>query len=445
MSSDGTTVAFLMHEQHGALELFVIEVSGTDPTGPARVNPQLDNLLGGRVSDSFSFSPDNRRLLYSTQLERNGRRGMYLTDLSGPTPGPTIALDPDPESFYGGAEIFSPDGQRLYGRGSVAPDFNTGLLMLDVSGDNTPTPVQVYEGPDSYLDIDKLCVAPDGTTLAFSQEVEHLVHHMFMADTAGASPYPVFQLHEDLDVDHSVPWYFAVCLFSDDGSAFVYTSSQVNEDGTDVFVVPVSEAVPGPAVRVSTNLSGSYGLRRTELVNQGRGVVYEWEADGPRGLHYADIRDPANPAPPVDVCRDCGRLGVDDFVVSPNGMELLVHAGLTSSNGARDLYLVRFAASGPEAPIKLNDDIADATYIYHAVFSPDQTRVVYKRRFESAPDVAPHPRGSASTRSTSTNPPPVPRYPSRTRGHWTTGAPALLRPATGCSTTRVPVTTTTSS
>jgi len=371
LSPDGSKVAYLMDSRENDLiELYVSDVSGPTPTPPVRVNDPMDPVDQGEVFDDFVWSPDSTKLLYVAAHVRYGARDLFLADVSGPAPGPNYQLNASPSRFGAGPRhAFTQDTSKVLTTGTIGSAIR--LFMIDVSGP-TPAPwVQLHPEPTRYHDVSVFCSSPDGRSVAFAQEAtSEGSNQMWMVDLLSPSPYTPVKVHEDLDSAHEVE--VDVCLFSHDGRAFVYKSSQVTEYVNEFFMVPVTDGVPGPWQRLGADLAPDGSAREVELVKDGTAVVFSaWSNFNTYFLFYADLTAPDQPTAPVQV-NVGGMIGT--WLQSPDGREILYKRSDT------ELYWVDIAGPTPAPPIKLSDDLPGTAALGGSEFSPDQAYVAFWRR-----------------------------------------------------------------
>lgn len=145
-SPDGAWLTYSAeHEQADTLDLYVVDMSGAEPTAPMLVT-QPGVLTEGGIS-AFRFDPSGAWLYVVASIEREVPE-LYRSDLSSGTPGELQKVSGDlvEGGFLPGTILFSHDGTHvLYHATQDDPDVLE-LYMVDISG-ATPGPSQKVNGP----------------------------------------------------------------------------------------------------------------------------------------------------------------------------------------------------------------------------------------------------------------------------------------------------------
>ncbi|HWB75204.1 MAG TPA: hypothetical protein VG755_09615 [Nannocystaceae bacterium] len=128
-------------------EIFRIDVSGSEPGAPQKVNAPFDGP--GAASGELTFSADGSQLLYSGFEGAEGTLGIWVVDIAGDEPGVPLRIDtPSQRGFeasYGAS--FSPDGSVVvYHERGLEPDDPSPLRLVDLSAPAHP----IELSPDSF-------------------------------------------------------------------------------------------------------------------------------------------------------------------------------------------------------------------------------------------------------------------------------------------------------
>ena len=232
-SPDGTRIAYAADESAlRVFELFIADVDGNTITNRTRVHPAFGPAADIPFEDDAAqFSPDGTRLAFTHNAGRVGLNELYVSDVSGATPGPQVALTGAFPKGATGVETFgfSPDGSRVV---IVADQELAGEVGLYVSDGSGAAPQLVHSGPQIMFE--KVWV----DTTVFFRSVSNGVARLHYADVGSLPP-----------------------------AAPVELAPMTSEESVSAFAVSPS----------------------------GRQVVFRTRVDDQHEMYWADLTDPAQP------------------------------------------------------------------------------------------------------------------------------------------------------
>jgi hypothetical protein len=145
-SPDGAWLTYSAeHEQADALDLYLVDMNGADPSAPMLVT-QPGVVPGGGIT-AFRFDPTGAWLYVIAEIESEAPE-LYRSDLSSGTPGELQKVSGAlvDGGFLPGTIVFSHDATRVLYHATQDDPEVLELYMVDVSG-ATPGPSQKVNGP----------------------------------------------------------------------------------------------------------------------------------------------------------------------------------------------------------------------------------------------------------------------------------------------------------
>jgi Tol biopolymer transport system component len=358
-SPDGRKIAYVADQEHEASELWVLDL---DDDGYAqRVNPPLEFLGGVGLFEGvppFEWSPDSRGLLYSGYLDDPEERDLYFTDVSGPSPGPTVRLTSD---LAGDVRKFSwsPDA-RVVSFVVGAPSSAMFVARIGCGG---------AEGPWR--------ITETGWLERFSADGRSL---LYLDNVAGGAEDERALRRADLTVTPPV---------STTISESVILSMPVLQPQWS----PADERLAMLIGRRLEVLDGATGLRHvvnSPLVANRWVQAYAWSPDGGSiaytanqedyfkfELYHVDMSGPA-PARKRKVSPTVAHdIMVDSLLWSPDSSHLAYRANQDVA-GRQELYAAERADGNLGVPVRMNAPLTrDGALVYQTRWSPDGSRLLY--------------------------------------------------------------------
>lgn len=386
-SPDNRKIAFIGDFlTDGVSELFVVDLTPGFPTGPVVVSgPQGAN---GDVLD-FVWSPDSTRLLYMSDERTDGVNELFVVDVSGATPGPSVPVSP-PLQAFGDVSTqdfwWSPDGRWALMLADVAVDGVIELYAADLGG-ATPAPAVPLHPPlpaGSDAD-DGVLFVPDGSRVIFLvDQAAADDHELFMVDLSGAVPGAPVRLNLDLPAGGDVG--FDDYTLSPDGRRLFYIADQRADNDFELYLVDVS--TPDPTVPQLASGAMVAGADVSAAVwapdSQRLAFVADLFVDNDSELAVIDVSGlvPGAPvranAPLVPTGRDVVGTAGTGFGWSPDGSMLAYRADSTVDD-ASDLFISRLTATATAwIATRVNPELLVDADVDNFSFAPNSQRVVYR-------------------------------------------------------------------
>lgn len=368
-SPDGRKIAYAADQAYDARELWVLDLA--EDGYAQRVNPPLEFLGGVGPYEGewpFAWSPDSTRLLYSGWLDDPDEVDLYVTDVSGPSPGPAVRLT---DALDGNVRRYawSPDGSAVSFEISSP---SGGLYVARLSCDGVEGPWQVA-GSGGFEKF-----AADGDTL------------LYLAPVEGGAEDEVAIHRADLTVTPPV-------------SSAVTESLVLSLPGQQHQWSPTGERlaiVSGRRLNVLDATTGLHHVVNPPLVPNGWVQSYAWSPDGDSiayvanqddylrlELYHVDMSGPTpvrkrKVSPPVD-----HDIRVDSIRWSPDSARLAYRANQDVATRT-EIYAGARAGGVVAQPVKLNADLTrDGAEVFRFLWSPDSARMLYTANDAAAFDL----------------------------------------------------------
>lgn len=186
-SPDGRWIAYAADQRvDDVIELFVVDVSGSSPTGRQRVSGDL--AAGGAVG-WFWFAPDSSGLAYTADQEVDEVRQLYYIDLRSGAPAAAARVNGDlvtggdvafPTAYL---QPFSPDGRSIAYAADQRVDEREEVFLVRIA-DGVPAPAEPVQEPiRDDTGIQGIEFAADGSTLVFRGTTMAPTSEAWIADT----------------------------------------------------------------------------------------------------------------------------------------------------------------------------------------------------------------------------------------------------------------------
>ncbi len=339
MSDDGSTFAFI---RDGSA--YAVALDGADPPAAVRVGP-----AGGTGEEvrSLALAPDGSAIALVGDLTTDGVFELYLSDLSGSSPGPVRTAsrplvaggDVDAGVIGIGTHFFSPDGRMLAYLADARTDGVTELFVVDVSG-ATPGTSQRVNGDlvagGAVSGAWSSPFSPDGRMIAYrADQVTDGVLELFVADVSGGAPAVARRVNGALAAGGDVSSF----QFAPDGSGLVYRADQRTDEVTEIYYADTRGPEPGPAQRINGEpVSGGDVSSAVTLSADGGAIAFAGDlmSDARAELFLAAI-DEGTAAPAERVAESSAATsGINSIAFAADGS--LVYAGDTA-RASCDLWI----------------------------------------------------------------------------------------------------------
>lgn len=368
-SPDSTKLAFTASYQ-GGRNLYVVDVTNGVIGTPHRVNAQLTARQEVKPT-SFRFSPDGRFLAYVAEQNFEYRDEVFVVDVSGAMPGPSMATHaPVSVDFAGAGTLqWSPDGQYLVFDGDLETSYRIELWASRFNGTTFDPAVRVHAPMPSFADIIANSSSDPRQSRAFQWSISPTTNHLVFSHDAASDnfvePYLV-----DLNNIAAGPVrltrtgerygrpYFS---WSPDGSKVFYALQNGTQRTIRMIDVaagaPYSEQVLTPRMG---NGSGAVagGINGIKVAPSGEYVLFRADMDVPgiNELYLLDLRTPGRwTTHRVNEALLAARTSVWAYYISPDSRYVAYVADPTS--GARELFISEIVNGVPSPAARVNSPV----------------------------------------------------------------------------------------
>lgn len=311
--------------------------------------------------------------------------GVFVVDLSGPTPGPQIMVSPSAPGT-GDAPTsanytqFSPDNTRLAFRGDFMTDTVEELWVVDLTGPQPAPPQRVNGAMIALDDVGAFSWSPDGRFITYQADGDaDAVIDQYVVDVSGAVPGPAMRVSGamvnggDVGVD-DFGW-------SPDSNRLFYVADQEIDNVFYIYVSTLTAGAFPVATRVNQDLPAASDVDPAGAAFTGDSARILYTADATVGVEELWMVDlsGATPGAPVSLAAPIQAAG--DVVpaqtdVSPDGVWVSFVADRVTE-GANELWLVDVSGPTPSAPVRISDALVSGRGVLFASWSPDSTRLLY--------------------------------------------------------------------
>ena len=262
---EGTTLSFDISPDNRSIVFDLLGQLWLLPAQGGKARPLTDAVRDTAEDLDPSFSPDGRRVIF--RGERNGRTGLWLTDLDSRAPRQLTQL-PDPEGYDGNA-AWSPDGRLIAFVHFVPPDstgsrWRRAIMLLDVaSGTVHELSITGIQNPRLG---DPVWVR-GGREIAFVERKGQLGGRIWIVNAGGGQATAI----TDESVQAQAP------AFSADGRRMAYFASD-SAGRTQVWVQEITNNsnTAGPPIQITNHADVT--LTRIRWVPDASALLYS--ADG---------------------------------------------------------------------------------------------------------------------------------------------------------------------
>ena len=358
LSPDHTRVVYSeFYDGYPGSDLYVSNVSGSEPTTPVRISLPVDKALL-YVSQPVQWSPDGKHFLFAEGSDILNNH-LYVVDLSGPVPGPPVQLDRFTDSTHLGMWYYFVGNQRV---ALVGERYIQQAYLVDFSG-ATPSPPVLANPPTTATgQVFPLCPSPDGRMLAYVGKFDGAdAYQLWLVDTASGPPYnPVRVNPPAADIGHDVE---RLCKFSPDGSVLMFQGAMRTGAADEVIITTIKNGSPSALTYLGSSVDI---LKSISFVNSGKGMLYGTNTAPPETsyLYYSDLTGAA-PYSSAQVA-----------TVAPNNLrsiQLSPDASLAVYGSANGFYMTQLdgvfvGPSGPQSTFRIaQTTITDSMIVDYAI------------------------------------------------------------------------------
>ena len=276
-----------------AFELFVVNLSNAAPGVAQQVTTGF--VPGGSVAavPSFnigihSFSPDGKRVAWMADANVDEQLELFMSDVSGTQPvGPKRINEPFIEGGNIGGQTgdlpmkFAPDGKHIFYQADARIDEQYELFSVDIAQSNPAPPVRLSGFLEAGRSVTSFVLAPDGSGIAYTADQRaDEKFELFYVDLRNALPSMPRVVNGELgpESDIYVPVNGVEVAFSPDGKKLAYAADQAENDRVEVFVADVATGTPKTAVRVLEATNPGAQVYRVRFAPDGRALVFASDA-----------------------------------------------------------------------------------------------------------------------------------------------------------------------
>lgn len=252
-SPDGATVAYRADAAIDEMyELFVVDVAGAVPGPAMQVNTALPT--GADVDVRWVWSPDGTRIIYEAAQDVAAEIELFVVDISSGVP--SAPLQVSGQMGTGGNVGTTATDVALSADGAwvayVADQDTNGveeIYVVDISG-ALPGPSIKVSGPaQSFTDNINLKWSPTATRLVYSSDQETTsVYEVYLVDFAAGAPVPAVKIHPTFPSFGRLAAGAEAMVWSSDGSKVAYRADTTVDNAFEIEVIDLSGPTPAAPI-----------------------------------------------------------------------------------------------------------------------------------------------------------------------------------------------------
>ncbi|MEQ9496180.1 MAG: putative Ig domain-containing protein [Deltaproteobacteria bacterium] len=382
-SPDGTKIVFEADPVSSEQRFWYVDLSGL-PTGGAPTAPVSIHDVAYSSADSnymVHWTPDSRGVVYSGDFSGStSEDNVYWVDLSGPTPGTPIQLNPElPLNadcyVYAINDLsytlqISPDGSKVVMLCEGEQDNARYPFIVDISGTVPGPAVKAIDlAPMTNRYVTKVRWSPDSTHIVFYGDLGPVdnADELYMADVSGALPAPLQTIAPTTSTSlemYTSPYFFAG--FSPDMQKVFYIGDFDTSAYYELYQVTVGNGPPYQRVKVHPPFTQSsqdvYNWKISPDGNKIAVTVYESSAynlfvadiSGPVPTNWARAHSiPASSSADLTGDQSTGWDGGWDYFWTPDSQSL-VFSGALATSGADEMWISDVSGAPPYTEQRLS-------------------------------------------------------------------------------------------
>lgn len=342
-------------ETDGKTDIYIVPADGS--MNPMRVPSELST----GVLSSFTLAPDGERIVYTWTPEGEDASMMYSARLDDSSPAIPISNLPP---FYGTID-FTPDGNSIVFQNRNGDDVQHYVAAMDGSFEPRLVAADV---PGSTWGLGGT-ISPDGQTLAFTKRDPNSsrITNLFTSrlDGQGESKRVAFDIGS------------SSYQFSSDGKHLVYRMDKGIVAPHEMFTVPVDGSAE-PKI-LHPELTGSQWVEHGFRVI-GEDVLFRSDFENESGGYSTYLVPSDGSQPPRKLLDPIEGRVIDKITPSPDGKHIVFQA-IDFRDPEDDLVeIFSVPLDGSQPPEKLNGDFVDGGTIYRfapILFSTDGQDLYY--------------------------------------------------------------------
>lgn len=252
-SPDGATVAYRADDSTDEMyELFIVDVAGPLPGAPTQINTALPS--GADVDVRWVWSPDGTRIVYEAAQDVAAEIEIFIVDIGSGIPTAPVQLNG--QMGTGGSVgttgtdvAMSADGNWV---AYVADQDTNGveeIYVVNISG-AVPGPSIKVSGPaQSFTDNINLKWSPTATRLVYSSDQEVTsVYEVYLVDFIGGAPVPALKIHPTFPTFGRLAAGAEAMVWSSDGTKVAYRADTTVDNAFEIEVIDLSGPTPAAPI-----------------------------------------------------------------------------------------------------------------------------------------------------------------------------------------------------
>jgi len=357
LSADGTKVLYIAEQDTQDLpELYLSDLSSGTPSAPVKLSGTM--VSGGDMdSQEFEFSKNGNAVVFTCDRETEEVDELYHVDISGSSPSAPVKLN---DTLASDRDVFdfvsSADGTRIIYRADRDTDNAYEAYYVDFNGASPTTPIKLNDAlPSTAAEIDNVYISDDGNTVVFRGDMDtYDIWECYYVDLSGASPEDPVKMNGALVASGDV-WQV---LLSPDGSTVVYRADEVDDSVQELYLVDLSTGTPTTPVMISQDLSSPQAVSTAVFSGDGNSVIYTADVitDNAFDLYYVNIGGDTPTAPVLlNQTLPTGGDVQSSYLGLSSAGDAVVYWADQDTNNVNEAYLVPILPNfQPVPPIKLN-------------------------------------------------------------------------------------------
>lgn len=334
----------------------------------------IPTLGGGKEVSTIGFSPDNARVVFTSEETTNNLREVWSVPIEGPASsrvklsGP---MDAPSGSTITGAVIVgvSADSSTVVYRAQQSSDTVPELYSVAIDGSSPPVKLTDLSAAAHVSSLRDEIISADGMTVLFIVDLAtDGIFELYAVPTAGPNT-SLTKLNHDLAGGTTNDF-----RLSQDGSSVVYRALSASSVA-ELYSVPVDRATEpvkiSPTPVENGDVSSTY-----EITSDGSRVVFEGDIDINSTTEVFSVPISGPPASAVKLHADLvDGQDAKELALSNDGSTAVFLLDLDLPEADEDLY--RAPIDGSQPAVQLNPQMVANGRFETFKISPDSTYVIY--------------------------------------------------------------------